>query len=443
MQADSQESAKAPARRDAAAEEATGPSARKSVNGNGSASAAAPAVPAATAVEPAAPAKSARKPYTILAVIALVVGVAIVGYLKLTAGQESTDDAQITADLVPVGARVAGQIKEVLVRENQRVKKGDVVARIDDADFVARVQQAEAELASADAQAQQADAEVDIVSATSKGTLSSAKAAFSGSSVGVASADAQVASAHAAEVRAAADLRKAEADLKRAQELRQANAVPQEQLDNAQAAFDSARAQVDQARAGSAAALEGKRAAQARVSEAYGRVTQSAPIDAQVAAAHAKANLAHARVKSAQAALSLAKLQLSYTTIVSPADGLASKLSVHDGQLVAIGQPIVELVPLATYVIANFKETQIGAMRGGQRAKIKIDAFPGREFEGKVESISGGTGSSFSLLPADNASGNFVKVVQRVPVRIAWTAKPADLDLRAGLSVEATVFTEN
>lgn len=360
--------------------------------------------------------------------------------MYLGAGQESTDDAQVTADLVPLGARVAGQVVSVLIHENQLVKAGDLIARIDDADYLARVKQAEAELESARAQADQAKAQVDIVTATSTGNLSSAKAAYSGSSVGVASAAATVAAANAQIVRSEADLRKSQNDLNRAKELRAANAVPQERVDNAQAAFDSAQATLAQARAQLTAAEEGKHAAVARVSEAAGRVAQSAPISAQIAAARANAELAQARTRSAESALELCRLQLSYTKIVAPSDGIASKLSVHEGQLVGVGQPIVELVPTATYVIANFKETQLGKMHPGERAELRIDAYPRRSFEGKVESISGGTGSSFSLLPADNASGNFVKVVQRVPVRIAWVDPPTDVVLRAGLSVDATVF---
>jgi membrane fusion protein (multidrug efflux system) len=384
--------------------------------------------------------KSARKPLIVLAVIVLVAAGAIGLYLLLTAGQENTDDAQVSADLVPVGTRVAGQINEVLIRENQLVKKGDVIAKLDDADYRARVKQAEAELASARAQAAAADAQVDIVQATSSGTLSTARAAFSGSSVGVAAADAQARAAEALLVRAQSDLRKADNDLKRAQQLREANAVPQERLDNAQASRDAAAAALAQAEAQLTAAQEAKRGAQSRVSEAAGRVTQSAPIEAQVASARANSDLAHARVDSASAALELAKLQLTYTSISAPSDGIASRLSVHPGQFVSVGQPVIELVPSETYVIANFKETQMGKMQVGQRAKLSVDAYPHREFDGKVESISGGTGSSFSLLPADNASGNFVKVVQRVPVRIAWVAPPRDVILRAGMSIDATVF---
>ena len=187
------------------------------------------------------------------------------------------------------------------------------------------------------------------------------------------------------------------------------------------------------------AADEARRAAQTRVGEAEGRVTQSAPVEAQIAAAHANADLAHARVKSAEASLDLAKLQLSYTKISAPSDGTASKLSVHEGQLCSVGQPVIEIVPSTTYLLANFKETQIGRMRDGQKAEIVIDAFPRRTFQGHVESLSGGTGASFSLLPADNATGNFVKVVQRVPVRIAWDNAPSDIALRAGLSADVTV----
>jgi membrane fusion protein (multidrug efflux system) len=394
------------------------------------------------AVTPISPKKSAKKPFVILGVVVAVAVLGIGGYAVATAGVESTDDAQVSADLVPVGARVAGQVARVAIAENQAIKKGDLLVEIDGADYAAKVKQAEAELASALAQAAAADSQVEVVGATSRGGLSTAKAAFSGSSAGVASADAQLALAQAQVVRAETEVRKSDNDLRRARELREANATPQEKLDNAQAAHDSAAALLSQANAQLAAAQEGKRGAQARVSEAAGRVAQSAPIDAQIAAAKANADLAHARVDGARAALDLAKLQLSYTKITAPADGFASKLSVHAGQLVGVGQPLVELVPASTYVIANFKETQIGRMHPGERATIEVDAFPHRKFVGRVESLSGGTGASFSLLPADNASGNFVKVVQRVPVRIAWVDPPSDVVLRAGLSVDATVYLD-
>jgi membrane fusion protein (multidrug efflux system) len=241
-------------------------------------------------------------------------------------------------------------------------------------------------------------------------------------------------------VRAQADVRKSDLDLVRTQQLLAAQAVPQMALDNAQAAADANRAELKQAQAQLAAAQEARRAAQSRVAEAKGKLQQSSPVSAQIARAHAAAELARAQVKSAEAAVKLAELQLSYTKVVAPEEGVVSRLAVHEGQIAQAGQPIVELVPSQTYVVANFKETQLGAMRPGERASIKLDAYPGKTFEGKVESISGGTGARFALIPPDNASGNFVKVVQRVPVRIAWT-RPPDVPLVAGLSADVTVYT--
>ncbi len=381
----------------------------------------------------------ARRGYLVVALVTLALVGGIATYLVMTANDENTDDAQVSADVVPVGTRVAGQIARVNVQENDLVKKGDVLAEIDDAEYVARVKQAEAEVATARAQASAADAQVQVVEATSKGGLASARAMVSGSSAGVGSAAAQAESARAALARAEVDAKKAALDLNRAKELRQANAIPSQALDNAQAANDSAQAALAQSRAQLALAEQAKGSALAQVGEAQGRLSQSAAVDAQIATARAQADLAHARVDSAAAALDLARLQLGYTKVQAPSDGTASKLSVHPGQMVNASQPVIELVPTATYVVANFKETQVGRMRPGQKAEIAVDAFPGRKLEGKVVSLSGGTGTSFAMLPADNATGNFVKVVQRVPVRIAWVDLPPDVAMRVGLSADVTV----
>jgi membrane fusion protein (multidrug efflux system) len=406
---------------------------------NGTSESAASAA-AARAPEPAAGRKTgAGRGYLVVGIVAATLVAGIGGYLVLTAGEETTDDAQVSADVVPVGTRVAGQIVRVNIQESQLVKKGDVLAEIDGADFAARVKQADAEVATAVAQAAAADAQVKVVEATSKGGLMSARAMVSGSSAGVSSASAQAEASRAALTRAEVDAKKAELDLNRAKELRQANAVPSQAVDNAQAVYDSAQAAAAQARAQLSLAEQSKNTALAQVGEAQGHLSQSAPVEAQIATAHAQADLEHARVDSSKAALELAKLQLAYTTIVAPSDGIASRLAVHPGQMVNVGQPVIELVPTATYVVANFKETQVGKMRTGQKAEISIDAFPGRKLEGKVESLSGGTGASFALLPADNATGNYVKVVQRVPVRIAWVDLPADVSMRVGLSADVTV----
>jgi membrane fusion protein (multidrug efflux system) len=375
----------------------------------------------------------------VLGGIAVAVLVAIGGYAFLTHGQESTDDAQVDADVVPISARVGGAVLAIHVKDNQKVKAGDLLVELDPVDLQARLAQAQAELATAKAQAEVAHAQEQVSGASAKGGFHSAQAVLSGSSVAVSSADAQVAVAQASLDRAKTESRRTELDLTRFKQLRDAGAISQQQLDNAQAAYDTAQATLAQANASLTAAQEAKRAAVSKVAEAEGRVAQTENVDAQVAAAHAATELAEARVKAAEAAVTLAENQVNYTKIVAPADGVVSKLGVHEGQLVGVGSPIAELVPSETYVVANFKETQIGSMRPGDRVKVEIDAFPGHDLEGTVESLSAGTGARFSLLPADNASGNFVKVVQRVPVRVAWK-NPPDIPLRAGLSADVTVY---
>lgn len=374
-------------------------------------------------------------------VLAAVV-LAIAAYAFATRDEETTDDAQVEADVVPIAPRTGGAVLAVAVQDNQAVKKGELLVELDPSDSAARLAQAEAELATAQAQGEAALAQEQIVAAAAKGGLSSARAMVSGSSVAVSSAGAQIVAAKAALSRATADAKKAELDLERTKELYTAGAVSKERLDNAQITSDAAKAALAQAEAGLTVAEEQKRSAETRVEEAEGRLAQSTPIQAQMAAAHAQAGLAEARVKAAEAAVALARNQLAYTKVTAPDDGVVSKLSVHPGQLVSPGAPIAELVPRRTYVVANFKETQLQGIRPGQRAEVKIDAYPGRRLEATVESISGGTGARFSLLPPDNATGNFVKVVQRIPVRVSWVDPPSDVVLRAGLSADVTVFTK-
>ncbi len=379
--------------------------------------------------------------WKVLGIVAALVVVSVAAGLFLTAGRETTDDAQVACDVAPVSSRLPGQISHVRVTENQLVRQGDVLVELDDADLVARMMQADAELETAKAAVAVAEAQVGVVSASSRGGLSSSQAFLSGSSQGVLSAEAQVAGARAALARAEADLHKAELDLRRAKELQGTGAIAQAGLDNAQVAFEGAAAVMAQARAQLAAAEASQRAARERVGEARGRLEEKEPVDAQIAAARAGADLAKARVKVAESTLEMARLQASYAQIAAPVDGIASRLFAREGQMVQAGQTLVSVVPLKTYVIANFKETQIGAMKPGQAAEVRLDTYPGTVLKARVESLAGGTGATFSMLPADNATGNFVKVVQRVPVRIAWEgAPPADLPLRPGLSADVTVF---
>ncbi|RKG83766.1 HlyD family secretion protein [Corallococcus terminator] len=397
---------------------------------------------AAPAPSAEAQAKRGKRGFFILGAVVAVILVSLGGYKLLTAGQETTDDAQVEADVVPLSARVSGPVVKVTVADNATVHQGDVILQIDARPYEARVKQAEAELESARAQAVAADAQATVAAAGAKGGLSSAKALVITSNSAVGSAQAQVASARAAVTRAEAQARKAALDLERAKNLREQNVVAQSALDDAQTGNETAQAALEGARAQLTLAEEGRRTAESKVAEARGQLDVSAPIDEKIAAAQANASLAHARVKGAEAALDQAKLQLEDTRIVAPADGQVSKLSVHAGQLLTPGQAVAELVPLTTYVVANFKETQVGHMHAGQRVEVELDAFSGEKLEGRVESLSGGTGSRFSLLPPDNASGNFVKVVQRVPVRITWVHPPEGLTLRAGLSAGVTVHTK-
>ena len=386
--------------------------------------------------------RNGRRPFLALIGVVAVLALGFGAYAFATRNQESTDDAQVEGDVVALAARVAGPVLRVPVSDNQAVKKGDLLIEIDPTDYLVRLKQSEAELDAARAQWQSAQAQERIVEANSTGGLSAAKAQVSGSAVSARGADAQVNAARAALAKAEAEAERAATNFKRFAGLLPDGAVSQSEYDNARAAHDSAQAAVAQAQAQLAAAEDQKQASESRVTEAQGRLTQSAPVSSQLAVARAAVALAEAKVKQQEAALEQARLQVSYTRIVAPADGVLSRMAVREGQYVQATQMVAELVPATTYVVANFKETQVGRMRPGQRATITVDAYPGRRFGGRIESVAGATGARFSLLPPDNASGNFVKDVQRVPVKIAWAAPPAAATLQAGLSAEVTVTTK-
>jgi membrane fusion protein (multidrug efflux system) len=389
----------------------------------------------------AEPKKSKAKPYLILAAV-LGLAAAVYGvFAVVSRGKENTDDAQVEADVVAVSTRVSGAVLKVYVTDNQQVTKDQPLVDIDPADYGAKVKQAEAELAQHVAAAQAADAQVSIVEATARGSLSVARAQLSGSATSVSSASADVAAAQAAVTSAQARADQTDVDLARDESLLKDQAIPRAQVDAARSASQEAHAAVAQMQAQLSAAKDRRSKAQTGIAESAAKVEESRPVDAQLASARARADQEHALATGAQASLDLARLQLSYTHIVAPASGVLSRLGVREGQLVQVGQQVVTVVPTATYVLANFKETQVGKMRAGQRVEISVDAYPGRTFEGKIDSTSPGTGARFSMLPPDNASGNFVKVVQRLPVKIAWVDVPADTKLAAGMSADVTVFT--
>jgi membrane fusion protein, multidrug efflux system len=371
-----------------------------------------------------------------------VAALGVVGWYMAHAGLEDTDDAQVDADVVSVPAQIGGPVQKVLFVENQHVKAGEVLVELDPAQPKARLEQAEAQLAADQAAADAADADVAIISATATGQKGAAEATLRGSSQAASATEDQNALADAQVKQAAVTRDLANTDLERVKQLFGQGAVPRQQLDDAQSRFETAEAALTQAKAQQSFVRAGVAQAQSRVAEANARVNQSAAVGAQIAQARARATAAHAKVATSQAARDLAALDLSYTKIIAPRDGLASKKSVVVGQMVSFGQPVVQIVPLDdVWVTANFKETQLNKMRTGQPVDIDVDTYSGLKIHGTVQSFSGATGARFSLLPPENATGNFTKVVQRVPVRIHLDGVPQDRPLRPGMSVEVTVDT--
>ena len=387
------------------------------------------------------------------AVVAVVVSLLVWHY----SGRESTDDAQIDGHITGVAARVGGPIQTIEVVDNQQVKPGDVLIRINPADYQVAVDKAAAELVDAEATARGAEAGVPIAAVTTASQVTMAGGGMDQARAGVTVADRELDAARARLVAAQAHLREKQADatkvtrdVERLKGLIAKDEVSQQQYDAAVAAAESAQAAVDAARsdvtvAEHAVEVAGSRIVQARggVAQAQAAVETSGTGPQQMTASRARAAGAAARVEQAKAALAQARLNLEYTTIKAPAAGIVSRRAVEVGQVVQAGQPLLAVVGLEDiWVTANFKETQLESMRPGQRVVVSVDAMGDRTFEAHVDSIAAATGARFSLLPPENATGNYVKVVQRVPVKIVFE-KGADPEhrLRPGLSVGPTVYT--
>lgn len=356
-------------------------------------------------------------------------------------GLESTDNANIAADTVPVPARVGGVVAQVLFVDNQRVTEGQPLAVLDGSMARARVAQAEAMVAAAEAQAQAAAADVVVAAtnAASNNDLAIASRATAGSAV--TGTRAQLREGEATVQSARAGLAKAAADRDRSQALLKEGAIPQSDHEAASTAYTVAASTLDAARAHLAILRAGIAQAEDRIGEADARLAQARDVGSLVAQAQARADAATAQIAVARAALASSTLEQSYGQILSPQAGVLSKKTVAVGQMLGPGQAIAQLVTEGRWVEANFKETQIADMRVGQPAKIYVDAFPDATLEAHVASFSDGTGALFALLPPDNASGNFTKVVQRVPVRLELEALPDGIALRPGLSVTVVVDT--
>ena len=385
----------------------------------------------------------------------LLVGIGI--WLWLTRGQESTDDAQTEAHVVQISARVGGTVHAVPVKDNQTVESGATLVQIDPRDYEIAVQRATAELADAEASAKAAQSTVAVTSTTAtsnvttaSGGVSQSRAAIEEAERGIDAARGQLEAARSNVRQAEANSTKATRDVERLKGLLAKDEVSQQQYDTAVAAADAQRASVDATKGGVAAADANLRAAQSRLMQAHVaeeqahaalRNAETAPHQITVSKARAAAAEAHAQQLRAQ--LAQAQLNLQYATVKAPVKGMISRKTVEPGQIVQPGQPLMALIPVEeVWIVANFKETQLQHMRPGQRASVKVDAIGGREFKGTVDSIAGATGARFALLPPENATGNYVKVVQRVPVKILLDPgqDPEHL-LRPGLSAEPTVYT--
>lgn len=403
-----------------------------------------------------------------VAALAAIVWGAAVWYRS--ARRVTTDDAYVEGTIAPVSAKVTGHVVELLVRDNQAVKRGELLLRIDPRDFEARVAQARAALGVAEANLKAALSEVPLARDTTHAQTEEARANLEAALVAVKSGEANVAEARArlearraavgvagAEaIAAASTVRKTGLEIERMRRLMKDDYVSRREHDDAQAAYDSAVAmheaarrrlvqaeqEVQQAEAELAARQHAVDLARQKVAEARGTVARAQGLQGQVRVKQAEVSRAEAALGQARAELAMAELQLAYTEVRAPTDGVVSKRTVELGQVVQPGQPLLAIVPLhEVWVLANFKETQLARVHPGMRADVEIDGFPGKVFHGTVDSISAGTGARFSLLPPENATGNWVKVVQRVPVKILLDRKDVGnpQPLRAGMSAVVTI----
>ena len=377
----------------------------------------------------------------ILGIVAAVVIGGGAFYYVTHHGLEDTDNAQIDADVTSVPARVGGVVTKIAFVENQRVKAGDLLAEIDPAPAQARLAEANANVLAAQAEADAADATERVAETNAVGDKSVADASLVTAAVGAASTSDQINEAAAQLASAQTTFAQAQVDHDRAQRLLDTGAISKAEFDRADTQLKVAQSSVDAAKSRLTSIKGSAAQAQSRVVEAKAKAKISNDVDTQIKLAQARANAAHAQVETAKAARDLAALDFSYTKIVAPSDGVVSKKSINVGQMLSPGQSIVQLVTDKLWVTGNFKETQVAKMRVGQPAKIEIDAFSGTDIEGEVESFSGATGAKFTLLPPDNATGNFTKIVQRLPVRVRFKEVPAGLLVRPGMSVDLTVDT--
>lgn len=395
--------------------------------------------PVAEEVEVKKPRRKALVVLPLLSAVALAGGAAL---FLANSGRETTDDAQVEGHVAYVAPHVAGQVKRVLVKDNQRVHAGDVLVELDDRDITARLVAARADWDATKAQLHGSETALAVTRKSVQSNLVVARGGLAQAASTRETTVAVIEQARAAVVAAESRTALAATELERTKSLFDSGASSKASLDSDRAAFDQAQAALAETKARLASAEANRQNSSGTLESARGRVLAAESGPEQIEAAEAAVELARARVNQAKAALDQAELNLSYTRVRAEVSGVVSRRSVEAGQMASPERPLLALVPLEdTWVVANFKEDQIAEMRPGQPATISIDAYAGRKLRGYVDSLAGGTGARFALLPPDNASGNFTKVVQRVPVLIRLDAHPG-LELRPGLSARATVVTE-
>ena len=393
----------------------------------------------------------------IIAVLAALAAGGVILWLN-SLGHVSTDDAQVDGHIMPVSAKISGNIAEVLVDDNQQVKQGQPLVRIDPRDYQAKVDQARAALAFAESQASGATVNVPLTRDTTQSGTSSAEAQLIAAQAQYDQAKLDFERASTSDISwarsnvntAQANYDRAEADLSRMKPLVEKSEISRLQYDSYVAAARVAESELQAAKDklnGATQDASTKKAAmltaQARVEQARAGVSEARANQQQVNVRRADVASAVANIAQARANLEAAELNLSYATIAAPMDGVVTKKTAEVGQIVQPGQGMMMIVPLQqVWVTANFKETQLDGVRAGQKAEVKAD-LGGTKYSGHVDSIAGATGTRMSLLPPENATGNYVKVVQRIPVKILLDSIPGgNQTLRPGMNVEATIFTK-
>ena len=388
------------------------------------------------------PSRTASPGFRIALVIAIIV-LLVVGLFvyRYVTSYESTDDAQVDGHVNSISARISGHVVKLNVRDNQFVQAGTVLVEIDPADYQVALDRAKADFEDARAMAIAAGVDVPITSVSTTSQLSSTQAETDSARAGIQAARQQSEAAKAQLQQAEANNVKAQNDLGRYRQLVDKQEISQQQYDQAVAAARAGDAAVEAARANADATLQQVSQAQSKLAQAEANWRNANTAPKQMTAMRAKAASAEAEVKRKKADLDQAQLNLQYTKIVAPVAGVVSDRTVEVGQNVVPGQELMKVIPLDDiWITANCKETQLRNLRVGQPVTVEVDAT-GRKYKGKVDSIAGASGARFSLLPPENATGSYVKVVQRIPVKIVLEpGENKDHELRPGMSVVPKVW---